>query len=652
SAAPILGLDSFLAQQFRRDPFARNDSFLSLPSSLKSNLLHSSSLHPPSPDSLLSFDLPIPLTVHLVGSTFSPSSPSLLASFVNSALTAGLFHVITPFSGAPHHLSLSHSLQLSASLSPGNLADSLSKALDSHLSAAPAAFRYPLTAVPHSIVDDLILQDLDKQKPTNSFHIYVLHLGHRNKPYAYSYTASDISPGHTNCLGSIWTGKERYLWIDLGAGPVDYGPALSGDGVLPKGEFHPFAALHGRPKSEKSLVSEVASLICSAYQVLLVPSLRISVPYEDTLIIELIHIHGDAASSSGIDWNSVEKTFLDEIDQKGLLLSDQKLSFMKYEIDFSHCSICSYAVSRSTTSYTSRYLFDNYTLIVSEYLDSKRLHQSISESVEEFRKVGNLPEVEFGRVIPVYIFDLDLSSVLLLDRYHQTVAFKDMVIAVRTLSSQTVSDYSCNGNHVFTTLRQLERPIVGSILQTMWGVSPTHVVWSSRHNGSLVDYTWSVGQTPFGPFSESSSLSFVQREAARRNVVLTALNDSITRGMDVLESVWAYGGDRRLLKDGSRRSEFLQRWMLFRYKLEKSVSAMSHFDYEKAVYYVRSSDHDMYALHSVVYRATREMEASLVCFKEPPFPWGGLGVSVGVLGCFVLGYAKRDKLFQDKKKQF
>lgn len=61
-------------------------------------------------------------------------------------------------------------------------------------------------------------------------------------------------------------GKERYIWVDLGAGPVDYGPALSGDGVLAKGEFHPFAAFHGCPKSQKALFADLASLVWRAYQ--------------------------------------------------------------------------------------------------------------------------------------------------------------------------------------------------------------------------------------------------------------------------------------------------------------------------------------------------------------------------------------------------
>ena len=484
-------------------------------------------------------------------------------------------------------------------------------------------------------------------------YVYLINLGSQSKNYAYSYSEGDSSPGFTKCLGTIWTGKERYLWIDLSAGPVDYGPAISGDGVLPRGEFHPLTAMHGRPKSHKALLADLASLIWNAYQVLLVPSLRIPVHFQNSLIVEFIHIYGSGSGKdlSGLDWKEIEKTFMDEANEGGLLLRNQNLAFRKYEVNYDQCSICSFAISRSINSYTSRFLFDNYTLIVSEYLDSKRLHQILSDSAEEFRRMAGTPEEDFSRVLPVYVFDLDYNTLLMLDRYHQSVAFRDMVIAVRTKTTQTVSDYSCNGRHMFTHTRVLERPLVGSILQSMWGVSPTHLSWSPRHNNTLVDYTWSVGQTPFGPFSEISSLSFVQKDAARRNVLLTSLNYSISSVIDVLESIIAHGGDRKLLKQ-NQHVQFIQRWNLFKYKLDKAISAMSHMDFDMALYYLRSSDHDMYAIHSLVYHASQELEASLVCFKDPPFPWGSVSMSAVVFFALVYVYSKRESLFRNKRKQF
>ncbi|VFQ82714.1 unnamed protein product [Cuscuta campestris] len=655
SSAPILGLDSFLTQQSRFDPQASNDSFFSLPSHLK-NTLSQTSAHPPlTIAALLSLQVSVPITVKLVGSAFSSSSPSILSSFIASSVSFDHYHVISPLTAHPtHHLALSHSLHSEVSLAPASLASHLSESLKTQLASTPSSFRSHLTSLPYTAIDQIIRQDFEKEKPTNGIYIYILNLGPQSKPYAYSYTHGDQSPAVTKCLGTIWTGKDRYIWIDLGAGPVEYGPALYGDGLMPRGEFHPLASIHGRPKSQKSMLSDLASLVWSAYQVLAVPSLRIPVPFEDSLIVQFIHINGSPENkdSTGLDWKSIEKTFVDEANDKGLLLGDQSLSFKKYEVNLTECSICSFAITRATTSYTSRYLFDNYTLIVSEYLDSKRLHQTLSESADEFRRVVKLPLDEgFGRVVPVYVFDLDVSMILLLDRYHQAVAFKDMVIAVRTKSTQAVSDYSCNGRHVFSQTRELERPLVGSILQSMWGVSPTHLLWGPKHNSTLVDYTWSVGNTPFGPFSEISSLSFVQKDAARRNVLLTYLNSSFTSAIDVVESIAAHGGERKLLKR-NELLELVQRWNLFKYKLDKAVSALSHFDFEMALYYLRSSDHDLYAAHSLVYRASQVLEASLVCFKDPPFPWVSFSMSAGIFIGLLYIFAKREKLFRNKRKQF
>uniref|UniRef100_A0A2P2Q355 Uncharacterized protein MANES_12G108800 n=1 Tax=Rhizophora mucronata TaxID=61149 RepID=A0A2P2Q355_RHIMU len=658
-SASITGLDTFLSHQSRLDPQARNDSFQSLPSSLKKPLSISSSDHHNLRSlisSLLSLSIPLSLHLRLVGPVFPADSSSLLHSFLAAAHTSDHFHVITPDPfpyQSSHRLAVKHFPHLDISHAGRSLSSRLSSALKEVISATPSSLRSPLLSVPYDTVDGIIKQEFDKEKPVQGVYIYLLSLGSQSKNYAYGHSSGDSSPGFTKCLGTTWTGKDRYLWIDLSAGPVDYGPALSGDGVLPRGEFHPMATMHGRPKSQKARLADLASLIWSAYQVLLVPSLRVPVHFDSSLIVEFIHVYGseNGKDSSGLDWELIERAFFDKDGDSGLLLGKQTLNFRTYKVSYTQCSICSFAISRSINSYTSRFLFDNYTLIVSEYLDSKRLHQILSESADEFRRMAGIPEEDVGRVLPVYVFDLDYNSLLLLDRYHQSVAFRDMVIAVRTKATQTVSDYSCNGRHVFTHGRELERPLIGSILQSMWGVSPTHLLWSPWHNNTLVDYTWSVGQTPFGPFSETSSLSFVQKDAARRNALLTSLNYSITSAIDVLESIAAHGGDRNLLKQ-NRHVEYVQRWNLFKYKLDKAVSAVSHLDFEMALYYLRSSDHDLYAIHSLVYHASQELEASLVCFKDPPFPWGSVSMSAVALFALLYVYSKRDKLFRNKRKQF
>ncbi|KAF0904116.1 hypothetical protein E2562_031839 [Oryza meyeriana var. granulata] len=610
AAAAFAGLDSFLAAAAARDPSAGNDTFGALPAPLLRQL---SVPFPLLPSRLLSLSAQVPVTVRLAGASFPSSAGRLLESFVNSAVSSSRFLS----SRRPHRLALSHKIHfdVASPSASSQLASRAGAAVRAHLDSSPAPFHTTaLSSVPYSVVDDLVAEDyrtLVDSGSAPSVYIYLLNLGPQPRPYAYtaaSSSADSHSPGFSRCLAPVWAGKDRYIWVDLGAGPVDYGPALSGEGVLPRGEFHPLAALHGRPKSEKALVADLASLVLSAYKSLLVPSLRIPVHYESTLLVQFFHIHGHERDPSGLDWSSIEQSIRDG----NLPYDGQSLKFDLHRIRYSDCPICSFAVARSTTSFTSRFLFDNYTLIVSEYLDSKRIRQVLSDSLEELHRVAGVHDNDdYDKVVPVFVFDLDYDKLLLLDRYHQAMAFGDMVIAVRTRSSQTVSDYSCNGRHVITMTKNLDRPIIASVLQSMWGVSPTHQSWSPEHNATVVDYTWSTGHTPFGPFSETKSLSFVQKDAARRNVLLTTLNYTITSAIDVFKSMAAHGGESILLRR-KRHGEFIQRWNLLSYKLEKVVSAMSRLDYNKAMYFLRSSDHDLYAIHTLVYQASQELEASLL----------------------------------------
>jgi hypothetical protein len=47
--------------------------------------------------------------------------------------------------------------------------------------------------------------------------------------------------------------------------------------------------------------------------------------------------------------------------------------------------------------------------------------------------------------------------------------------------------------------------------------------WSSAHNKTVVDHLWSLGLTPYGPFSTWMQLSFSQKDAASRHILYTEL---------------------------------------------------------------------------------------------------------------------------------
>eukprot|EP00249_Psilotum_nudum_P014614 c24915_g1_i2 orf=495-1226(-) len=240
---------------------------------------------------------------------------------------------------------------------------------------------------------------------------------------------------------------------------------------------------------------------------------------------------------------------------------------------------------------------------------------------------------------------------ILLDRYHQAMAFKDMVIAVRSGPAQYALEYNCNGRRLFLQVQELERPIVAALLHTLWGVTSTHLTWSREHNSTIVDYTWAAGQTPFGPFADMMSLSFVQRDAVSRNTILTTLNSSITTATEILRSVKTHGGGKKVMGQ-KRHAEFIQRCNVFIFKLEKVVSGLSHFDFNMALYFLESSKHDLYALHKIAYDSITGLQANLVCFSDPPFPWGSVLLFPCLLSVFLYLIIRRDNLFFTKKKLF
>ncbi|MCO5555226.1 hypothetical protein L7F22_008770 [Adiantum nelumboides] len=648
-AFSFYGLDSVLSQA-HIDPSAQNDSFLSLSSSQRRFLGQSGTFDTQKKiDSLLTFETTVPISIKLVGFS-NEDRLQLEDQFSHYIDVVSRDEKVKVVGGDAHELVVLLKPILTVEPTTTTLANTIYNAISKQLEKPSSLANANLKPVDYSVIDAIIKEDLSK--PLKAYTIYLLNLQKQKHSYAYSYNWREPSASVSRCLGSLWTGGDRYMWIDLAAGPVEYGPALSGEGLLPRGDAHPLATLHSNRQGQKAFMADLASLVWSATQMLLAPSIRVPMHFETDMDVHFIHIRGseEDVDSRGLDWNLIESTFSEE-SRNGLLLSTQHLKFYTHAIKMSSCSVCMASVSRAMRSYTSRFHFENYTLIVSDYLDSKQLHWALRHSRHELLIKAGITHSSAARVVPVYVFDLDQDRHLLLDRYHQAIAFRDMVIAVRTRSSHGVSDYTCNGRHVVLQSRQLERPIVGALLQTLWGVTPTHLRWSAQHNNSIVDYTWSVGQTPFGPFSDMLSLSFVQKDAAPRNTLLITFNNSVSSAIEVLRSAKAHGGERKLL-GAKRHAEFMQRWHVFYFKLEKVMSSISHFDFDTALYFMKSTDHDLLRLHRLLYEAATEVQTTLVCFSDPPFPWKPILGFGCILIVVVYLWMKREKLFYNKKKQF
>ena len=122
------------------------------------------------------------------------------------------------------------------------------------------------------------------------------------------------------------------------------------------------------------------------------------------------------------------------------------------------------------------------------------------------------------RVVPVFVYSLAHERPLLLDEQHVAIAHRDMVLAVQTRPPHYSKmlytdprdappappavplDEACHGQPRKLDAHELRRPLLAALLQTGWGVAPSHVRWSTAHNASVAELLWAVGRTPFGPY--------------------------------------------------------------------------------------------------------------------------------------------------------
>lgn len=155
-----------------------------------------------------------------------------------------------------------------------------------HLQSGALRTVFQHREVPYEVVDDLIKAHLET--PLSSYTIFLLNLKPQTQgKYAYVYSKSGAFSHHTRCLGTLWAGKDRYVWVDLAAGPVEYGPATSGEGYV-KGEMLPLASSYGAGQ-ENTFAADLASLVWSAARMLVAPAVRIPVQFAEDLEVSYLN---------------------------------------------------------------------------------------------------------------------------------------------------------------------------------------------------------------------------------------------------------------------------------------------------------------------------------------------------------------------------
>ena len=113
--------------------------------------------------------------------------------------------------------------------------------------------------------------------------------------------------------------------------------------------------------------------------------------------------------------------------------------------------------------------------------------------------------------------------------------------------------------------------VVSALLQTGWGVPPTHLSFSALHNRSHTDLLWSLG-TPSSPFASSTAaarLTWPEVDASQRSLLLSLLTARLTELHKAIAPLQRTDFDLDLgrVLTKAETVHFSKRWQLLNHKL-------------------------------------------------------------------------------------
>ncbi|XP_062514918.1 uncharacterized protein LOC134190485 isoform X2 [Corticium candelabrum] len=501
--------------------------------------------------------------------------------------------------------------------------DQIQKTLSAHISAGKTRIHY-------RFVDDLIFEDFNSS-PTSAFTIYLLAfptiMQSTVKP-SYWYSLNSDS----GCGTTVWTGKERYLWIDLSAGPVGMFTVKENSNIvnqwtLPRLE-HYGSSTNFR---DNEFTTAVASLLTKIGEQVIVPSLQYARPFTDArqITLQLIVISDDLSTlvdravSHSIDW----QLFRDTIGR--LALYGQKLLYKVTPLVLESCPHCVASFSHALATKVQALSQNSSSVVTHQYLDSIELHHWLLQFRKSFglQPLPGLSMSPFNKffTLPIFLFDLSGYHSLLLDDGKQAVSFEDMVIAVRTPSSRQSTGFHCTGNKPDFDTSEVTRPVLASLFESLYGLLPTEYFLK---NGSHVDYLWAAGLTPFGYLSSSKEISFALREAALRAPVLLNVDWSMTILSKAIDHYQEFGVEICAALSKFQCSQFAMRWHLLQYKLTHTMSLLSVGNYHIALYFSRSLRLEIVALRIFLKEAETSIYPRLRCEGVPLSMWSLPGLLV------------------------
>ncbi|KAM0831297.1 hypothetical protein ACQ4PT_065640 [Festuca glaucescens] len=204
-------------------------------------------------------------------------------------------------------------------------------------------------------------------------------------------------------------------------------------------------------------------------------------------------------------------------------------------------------------SLSSRYFLKQHWMEEQDNVQDSIKHKPIWESYmprnkKEKRagkkKHGSMYRTYGTRVIPVFVLSLaEVDAELMMEEESLVWTSKDVVIVLEHNNKMIPLSYVSETTRQFAYPSLAQRHILAGLASAVGGLSAPYERASRIHERPIVNWLWSAGCHPFGPFSNSSQISQILQDVALRTTIYARVDAALRKIRDTSESVQSFASD-------------------------------------------------------------------------------------------------------------
>lgn len=290
------------------------------------------------------------------------------------------------------------------------------------------------------------------------------------------------------CSVDAWTSDGRTAWIDLTAGPFEWG-------VVPQPGGRPVGAVKSR-----HIIPTLASFLHSLILKHQPKGVSEDVYIRDHVAVQLYvidthygyNILGEHSVRTGFN----VRAFREQL--RRFALPGQTSSFVVHHVDINEDPSLAVAFAsslRSATRPSVNATAEEIHLERFNFVDSEVLQFALERKLTRQEKNG-VAHVHKTLVLPIFVFSVNAEVPLFVDSEHRIAkALADMVVVVQSSLDQYPSSLTCNGAQLSHSLRNPTKQALAATLE----------LWGGLDLGARTDLSWSVGASflsETNPFSD------------------------------------------------------------------------------------------------------------------------------------------------------